>query len=206
MSLVLSVLLTVLQNALKLHVRLLWGLYDPKQPPPNPDAETLQVFATRFRDEPSLMKARDGRPLVAPSLVQVCTSLSITDRGQVAAQLRGIEEHIIEYVRACISKFGLLIWCPDLHQTPYALYNTACHIIALDTFKQALVSHAYAFLAPNLSYAHDMVLLVKLYDHFVHHYQQSRYKKECRIPGSIRAADEASPQYKGRARVSIEFT
>jgi hypothetical protein len=130
------------------------------------------------------MKACDGRSLVAPSMVQVHTSLSITDCGQVAAQFRGIEDHIIEYIQACISKFGLLVWCPDLRQTPYALYNAACRIIALD----------------------DMVLLVKLYDHFVHYYQQSHYKKECWMPGSIRAADEASSQYKGRARVSIMFT
>ena len=151
------------------------------------------------------MQARDGNPLVAPSLMRV-GSVPITDRSQVATQLRRIEEHIIEYIQACISKFGLLVWCPDLRQTPYALYNAACRIIALDTFKQALVSHAYAHLAPNQAYAKDMILLVKLYDHFVHYYQQSHYKKECRMPGSVRAADEASPQYKGRIRVCINIT
>jgi hypothetical protein len=71
------------------------------------------------------------------------------------------------------------------------LYNVTCHIIALDTFKQALTSHAYAHLAPNLAYTKDMVLLVKIYDHFVHHYLQQHYQKECQVPGSVRAADEA---------------
>jgi hypothetical protein len=42
---------------MKLHVRLLWGLFDPKQPPPTPDDETLHVFALRFRNESSLMNA-----------------------------------------------------------------------------------------------------------------------------------------------------
>jgi hypothetical protein len=45
------------QKALKLHIRLLWGLFDPKLPPSTLDDETLLVFATRFHDEPSLMKA-----------------------------------------------------------------------------------------------------------------------------------------------------
>jgi hypothetical protein len=125
----------------------------------------------------------------------------ITDWSQVTIQLRRIEEHIIKYIQACILKFGLFVWCPDLRQTPYRLYNAACCIIVLDTFKQPLVSHAYTHLAPNQAYAKDMILLVKLYDHFVHHYQQSHYKKECRMPGSVRAANEASPQYKGRIRV-----
>jgi hypothetical protein len=92
-------------------------------------------------------------------------------------------------------------WCPDLHQTPYALYNAACRVVALDTFKQALVSHAYAHLAPNLSYIKDMVLLVKMYDHFVHHYLYNQYKKECHAPGSVRACDEASPGYHHRNTV-----
>jgi hypothetical protein len=187
-------LLTIHQAALKLHIRLLWWLYDPKEPPPTPDEATLRDF--NAHDEPSLMNARDGRSLIQPSLVQV-GSISITNCSQVAMQLRRIEEHIIEYIQACISKFGLIFWCPDLRQTRYALYNAACHIIALDTFKQALISHAYAHLAPNQAYTKDMVLLIKLYDHFVHHYQQTRYKKECQMSGSVRAADEASPQCKG---------
>jgi len=72
--------------------------------------------------------------------------------------------------------------------------NATCHIIALNTFKQALISHAHMHLAPKLLYTKDMVLLVKLYDHFVHHYLQQHYQKECWTPGSVKAADEASPQ------------
>ena len=147
------------------------------------------------------MEARDSEPLVSPSLVRVRTLVSITDRGRIASQLRQIEEHLIDYIRSLLARFGFVSWCPDLRQTPYALYNAACRIIALDTFKQALVSHAYAHLAPNLSYVKDMVLLVKMYDHFVHHYLYTRYQKECRVPGSVRARDETSPGYHRRNSV-----
>jgi hypothetical protein len=81
------------------------------------------------------------------------------------------------------------------------MYNAACRIIALDTFKQALVSHTYAHLAPNLLYIKDMVLLVKLYDHFVHHYLYNQYKQECHAPGSVRACDKAGPGYHRRNTV-----
>src|SRR6266545_7199970 len=94
-----------------------------------------------------------------------------------------------------LATFGLTSWCPDLRQTPYSLYNSACHIIALDTFKQALVSHTYATLQPNLIYATDMNLLIKLYDHFVHYYMFTRLK--------LRAADKATPHYRNRAWVSL---
>jgi hypothetical protein len=182
-------------------VRLLWGLIDPKQPPTIPPDDILLSFGSRFQDETSLIEARGGQPLIAPSLVRVRTSISITDRSQIASQLRQIEEHIINYIQSSLARFGFVVWCPDLRQTPYALYNAACRIVALDTFKQALVSHAYAHLAPNLSYIKDMVLLVKMYDHFVHHYLYNRYKKECRAPGSVRARDEASPVYHRRNTV-----
>ena len=149
------------------------------------------------------MDARGGNPLISPSLVCIRTSISITDRSHIASQLRQIEEHIIDYIQSSLARFGFVMWCPDLRQTPYALYNAACRIIALDTFKQALVSHSYAHLAPNLSYVKNMVLLVKMYDHFVHHYLYNRYKKECHTPGSVRARDEANPGYHRRNTACI---
>ena len=128
--------------------------------------------------------------------------MSIKNRSPIAVQLLVIEEHIIEYIKVQLAKFGLKSWCPDLRQTPYSVYNAACRIVAIDTFKQALVAHAYAHLAPNIAYVRNMLLIVQMYNHFVHHHQWVRYRKECRIPGSVRAAKETSPAYKGRVRVS----
>ncbi|HEV7735749.1 MAG TPA: hypothetical protein VGO47_00010, partial [Chlamydiales bacterium] len=121
---------------------------------------------------------------------------------QIATQIRAVEEHILEYMQSCLAKFGLIRWCPDLQQTAYSLYNSACRIIALDTFKQALVSHTYTHLQPNTTYAKDMDLLIKLYDHFVHHYQYQCFKKESHNPGSIQAAEEMNPKYQNHKQVS----
>ena len=121
---------------------------------------------------------------------------------RIAVQLLVIEEHIIEYIKVQLAKFGLKSWCLDLHQSPYSVYNAACCIVAIDTFKQALIAHAYAHLALNIAYIRNMLLIVQMYDHFVHHHQWVHYRKECRIPGSIRAAEETRPAYKGCVRVS----
>jgi len=89
---------------------------------------------------------------------------------------------------------------PDLVCFVGAL-TSACRIVAIDTFKQALIVHTYAHVQPNKSYVNDISLLIKLYDHVVHHYHFLRYQRESRNPGCVRAADEASPTYHGRKRV-----
>lgn len=188
-------------------MRLLWGLINAKDIPTSPSDSVLKAFEELFHDDAAVDQAHaDGQPLVDLELVEVRQSVSIEDRSSIAAQLLAIEEHIIEYTKVQLAKFGLKAWCPDLRQTPYSVYNAAHRIVAIDTFKQALVAHAYAHLAPNISYAKNMLLLVQMYDHFVHHYQWIRYRRECRLPGSVRATDEANPAYKARARVSSWFS
>ena len=191
---------------MNLHICVLWGLLDLKEVPKNPPNEILVTFVDCFSTETSLYQCREGPLLIPLSLVQIGSSVSVTNCGQIAIQVRKVEEHMLEYIQACLARFGLICWCPDLCQTPYALYNAACWVIALDTFKQAHVSHAYAHMKPNTTYAKDMTLLICLYDHFVHHYLYLHYKKDCRNPGSVKAAVEASPQYCGCTQVRTSFT
>ena len=188
------------QNALALHVRFLWGLLDPRDVPSNPLDKELRIFDARFSVHKNLYDIPTGPPLVPLSLVKVGLSVSLAS-GRIAAQAQMIEEHILEYMQACIARFGLTRWAPDLRQTPYSLYNAACRIIALDTFKQAVVAHTYDHIGPNVAYVKDVPLLIKLYDHFVHYYLFNRYKKDSCNAGSVRVADEANPIYKNRARV-----
>lgn len=113
-----------------------------------------------------------------------------------------MEEHIILYIDSYIARFGLEQWCPDFKQSPYSLYNATHRLIAIDTFKQAVVSHAYASLKPNLKYVLDSDLLEKLYNHYVHYYFYRRYSREIDNPGAVLAVDEANPAYRNRKRVS----
>ena len=196
-------MLKYLKAALILHIWLLWALIDSKDTPRHPSDNILKVFESRFKDKAAVNEAHsNGQPLVSPDIVEVCTSVSISDRSHIAGQLLAIEEHIIEYIKVQLAKFGFETWCPDLCQTPYFIYNAACQIIAINTFKQALIAHAYTHLALNLAYIKDMLLIVQMYNHFVHHYQWVRYRKECCTPGSVRATEEAGPVYKRRVGVS----
>ena len=195
---------------MNLHIRILWGLLDAKEIPQDPPERTLRLFNSRLSGldpETALQEiAVNGHPLIDPSLIQIGDSArSTTSRARFSIQMRFVEEHCLQYMQSCLAKFGLSRWSPDLRQSPYSLYNAACRMVALDTFKQALVSQTYAHLKPNIKYVNDMNLLKKLYDHIVHFYLESRYRKNARKPGSVKDADETSPLYRARKRVRHFF-
>lgn len=188
---------------MSLHIRILWALLDGKAVPQDPPAELLRLFSSRFSSEAELIVSRDTGPEIIPRhLILVGTAMSAI-KGRIASQARLVEEHMLGYIQACLSRFGLQRWCPDLRQSAYSLYNSACRIIAIDTFKQALVSHAYIHLSPNTVYASNMDILIRLYDHFVFHYLLLRYRREGRQPGSVQKELRSNPQYQGRIRVGF---
>ena len=84
------------------------------------------MFAQHFSTEDSIYRGRTGPVLIQPSLVKIGSLVSVADSGGIAAQARQVEEHMLEYMQACLAKFGLTCWCPDFCQTSYALYNAAC--------------------------------------------------------------------------------
>ena len=155
---------------MSLHIRILWALLDAKAVPQDPSAELLRLFSAWFSNEADLFSTRDSGPELIPRhLILVGTAMSAA-KGRIAGQARLIEEHMLGYIQACLSRFGMQRWCPDLRQSAYSLYNSACRIIAIDTFKQALISHTYIHISPNTIYASNMDILIKFYDHFIFHY------------------------------------
>ena len=149
---------------MRLHIHLLWSLFDAKNIPKLPKEEMLTKFKKCSFTKESLKDFQSWEPLVAISLVKV-TSAKL---GKIGSQLALIKKHIISYIQGCLAQFGMTSWGPDLHKTAYSLYNSACQIIALDTFKPALISHAYVRTWPKLKYAKDTALLIKINDHIVH--------------------------------------
>lgn len=188
-----------------LHIRILWGLLDSKVIPEDPPPQLLQNFSRRFFTEEQLRTSHDSGPQLIPlHLVQIGTLIS-SGTGKVAKQARLVEENMLLYIQIRLSRLGLERWWPDLRQTPYSLYNCACRIIAIDTFRQALVSHTYMHLNAKIHFANNMDILIKLFDHFTFHYMLSRYTKNIRNPGSVEKEIESSPQYQSRARVCNLF-
>ncbi|KAJ2916074.1 hypothetical protein MD484_g4343, partial [Candolleomyces efflorescens] len=193
------------QAALTLHIRILWGLTDTKALPGKPSADIIKRFDERFATTDAISNQKHSNSLlISVNHVRGAFFLSTTThaRNTLVNTIRKMEEHIIQYIDSYLARFGLEEWRPDFAQSPYSLYNATLRIIALDTFKQALVSHAYAFLKPNLAYANDTNMLVKLYDHIVHFYFQGRYTRDARNPGAVQAVDDANSVYRNRARLA----
>jgi hypothetical protein len=188
---------------MSLHICILWTLLNAKAVPQDPSAELLRLFSARFSNEADLFSTRDSGPELIPRhLILVGTAMSAA-KGRIAGQARLVEEHMLGYIQACLSRFGMQCWCPDLCQSAYSLYNSACHIITIDTFKQALISHAYIHIGPNTIYASNMDILIKLYDHFIFHYLLVRYRREARQPGAVQKEFQSNPMYQGRIRVGF---
>jgi hypothetical protein len=188
---------------MSLHICILWGLLDPKDIPGDPPADVIKQFSLHCSSEEQLYSFRNPRSceLISPTLIKLGTSASVTKHGKLATQVCLVEEHMIQCIQSYLAQFGLLRWWPDLRQSAYSLFNSACRIVAIDTFKQALVVHTYAHVQPNKFYVNDVSLLVKLYDHIVHHYHFMHYQWESRNPGCVKAADDANPTYHGHKQV-----
>jgi len=176
-----------------------------KDIPEDPHPEVLNIFSSHVSTQEQLFSFRESRAshLISPTLVKIGTAASVTKTGKIANQIRNVEEHMINYIHSYLARFGLVRWCPDLRQSAYSLYNSACRIVALDTFVQALVADTYAHVSPNRQLAKDLIVLAKIYDHIVHHRHFLRYQRNSRNPGCVKASDEASPTYQNRRRVRI---
>jgi hypothetical protein len=189
----------MVQQALQLHVHILWGLIEANTVPPTPQVDQIAVFNAHFSNtatEEDLRQASDGdTSLIAPSLIQIGFAISPVTHKRIAWNIKNVEESILHITQHFISKFSLAHWCPDLNQSPYSIYNNACCLIALETFKQAMIAHAYDHLQLSQKFIKDTTLTIKLYDHFVHHHMYEIFKKEICNPGSVKATSEANPQY-----------
>ena len=85
---------------MSLHIRILWGLLDPKDVPGDPPTGILEKFSAHCSAEEQLYNFRDprSRELISPMLVKIGTSASITKRGKLATQVHLVEEHMLQYI------------------------------------------------------------------------------------------------------------
>jgi len=177
--------------------------------PPTPQPEHIVVFKAHFSEsatDADLQHACNRKQLIKSNLVEIGSLISPATQKRIALAVKNVEEFILRFVQTFISKFGLISWCPDFNQSPYSLYNSACHLIALNTFNQAIISQAYDFFHPNTKYLTNMDLLIKLYDHFVHYRMYEVFKRELHIPGSMQALSSTNPQYQSKLQVSYCYS
>uniref|UniRef100_A0A0W0G6D2 Uncharacterized protein n=1 Tax=Moniliophthora roreri TaxID=221103 RepID=A0A0W0G6D2_MONRR len=85
-----------------------------------------------------------------------------------------------------VVKFGLSQWWPDYTGNFNMPYNNAHCSIALSTFQDAVVHHAYNHLQPIQSQVANIDLLIQMYDHYVHFYLKKQVILELRKPGELK--------------------
>ncbi|MBW0464712.1 hypothetical protein O181_004427 [Austropuccinia psidii MF-1] len=91
------------------------------------------------------------------------------------------------YIQGSLVCLGFTEWSTNLSQKSDDLYNVACCILAITNFQQIAAEGEFDNCNVNLSYIMQTSLLQKPYDHFVHYFIKSRYKKEIKVKGSHKA-------------------
>ncbi|MBW0557526.1 hypothetical protein O181_097241 [Austropuccinia psidii MF-1] len=133
-----------------IHIKFLWGLIEKNAVPSAPDPSQLNKFYQHFSTPDQIKSALENN---GPALVPVDTVQTLHN-----ARIR--------------------TWAQNLYEQPDSLYNEACRISALKTFRQLVVGDTYQFMNVNQSYINNLGLLTKSYDHYVHFYFYNICNKE----------------------------
>ncbi|MBW0587812.1 hypothetical protein O181_127527 [Austropuccinia psidii MF-1] len=104
-------------------------------------------------------------------------------RKKVGRGIVYMKEFFILYIQALLSKLGIRQWSPNLQEASDTLYNEACRISAIQSFRQLAIGGAYEHMNINHRYLNEMKLLHETYNHYVHYYMTQRFNKEMKEAG-----------------------
>lgn len=187
-----------------LHIRLLWKAPDPTTVPTPPAAEFKAAFSRRFKD----LKLVEERSGAGPSVIERVSSdkldalRDLPATGKIVRDMRRIDQNVISVIFSYLANYGFTAWKPDLTETSTSLWNTACKIVAIDSFKQAMASHGYHFLQPNADYMSNHVLLSDIYNQFVWVHMKGLHELELRRTGAVAEKAVTGEVYRRRKAVS----
>ncbi|KAA1132822.1 hypothetical protein PGTUg99_020806 [Puccinia graminis f. sp. tritici] len=191
------------KDALFLHIRMLWGLFEQNSVPPRVDNGLLKEFYQRFASSQEVETTIDNAH--APQLISQEDILTLREgrsgRFKLGRGLANVDEMHILYVHAVFGKVGIRVWGPNLEESHDSLFNSACRITALNTFRQLASSGAYQYMNIKLANLNQMSLLVSAYNHYVHYVMESRYKKELKEAGKHSKDEKKKSIQKNRERL-----
>lgn len=180
------------------------GCYTQEAIPSAPSIQMKERFLAKFKTRDDVYRALKGPPLVeriARLWIDKVRATAASETSIIAKNIARVEDAFLSIMFAGLSKCGFDAWRPDLSEPAYSLYNIAHRAIAITTFKEAVVSHAYCFLAPNLEYVNNTEFIIKLFDHFVFHYLKRMVDVEKRRPGGNSKDRKMTNIYKRRREV-----
>ncbi|KAH9451449.1 hypothetical protein Pst134EA_025403 [Puccinia striiformis f. sp. tritici] len=169
------------------HIRILWDMMEEKAIPKIPDMNTLKEFQQRFANADQIAAAAENS--ASPVLITEgeVTTLRDLKMGQiiVSKKIIHVEDFFFKYTKAVLARLGIRKWAPDLEDSPDSLYNEACRVAAIKSFRQIAVNGAYKFANCNLQFLNDFDLLIRAYNHYVFFLSKNKYTKEKKNPGSL---------------------
>ncbi|KAK9893166.1 hypothetical protein P389DRAFT_191778 [Cystobasidium minutum MCA 4210] len=157
----------LVKTAFTTHLRILWGAQNANAILPHPPAAQLQAFRTRFTSSNEIAAAfRSPRLIIDKSLVRDIRDYSSQNLGGRKTATESLEEDILDYMQTYCAEYGLYVWSLKLSESPYTIYNSACRLVAVTTFKHALSMDSYAFVEVDTTAATDIEVLIRIHDHF----------------------------------------
>ncbi|KAF9033821.1 hypothetical protein BJ165DRAFT_1534375 [Panaeolus papilionaceus] len=163
--------------AFMFHIRVMWNQVDRHSVPFDPSTEALKSFNERFTSEEDLYQQRYANPLIDAQEVNIQDhrALQRDTKNRNYSRLKLIPDTAIAMMKMTAARYGLKLWALDLRQAPYGLYNSACRMSAIDSFRQANTSSIYAMFKPHTTFNGNLDLLIKLADSRLLHAKRSGY-------------------------------
>ncbi|MBW0515845.1 hypothetical protein O181_055560 [Austropuccinia psidii MF-1] len=191
------------KNAFFAHIRIMWGLIYEKSVPVAPDPTLLKEFYNRFDDVEEIQEVTNSSTSIKliPETDVITLRGTKPGRKKVGRAIVNVQEFFILYIQVLLAKLGIRRWAPSLDEPIDTLYNEACRISAIKTFRQVAVGGAYQYMNINLRFLNNLMLLEATYNHFVHYLQAKIYKREMKESGSYQKALEKGAISKNRQRL-----
>ncbi|MBW0491615.1 hypothetical protein O181_031330 [Austropuccinia psidii MF-1] len=148
---------------------MLWGLVYQDSIPVSPDYSSLKEFNTRFsflEEISTSMQSTAATPLVPEN--QIITLRVVTaGKKNIAHGIINMTYFFIQYIQALLAKLGIRRWAPELNNASDSLYNKACCISAIQTFRQISAGGAFEYMNIKLWSLNNIQLLEAAYNHIV---------------------------------------
>lgn len=181
----------------------MWGLYKPDDVPAPPDESLLKEFYCCFTNEKQIDEyVQDPR---SPDIIaqnDILTLRAARAGGcKLGRSMGRLDESYVLYIHAILAKVGIRVWGPDLCAAHDSLYNSACRITALASFRQLCGVGAYDSMNVPLQYVNSLTMLIPTYNHYVHYVLAAKFKTEMKEEGRVRLNNEKKGAQKARERV-----
>ncbi|MBW0529825.1 hypothetical protein O181_069540 [Austropuccinia psidii MF-1] len=191
------------KEALFIHIRLLWGLFEQNSVPKAPDPKVVMAFESRF----STVEQFEEHSNNLDTNVYITSADISTIREGRAGRMKltkgivHIEDSDIQYVHGYLANLGIESWGPNLDDSSESLWNTACRTGALKTFRQLAIAGVYNSMSFNQKYVNNSLLTIRAYNHYVHYLLTGRYKNETKEEGKHEKVELAKKNQKNRERL-----